>query len=81
MSETELRKLEATPPDRRDAVFLESWVVREARLKAEGKGVWSGADAKGPPALRHKLFSPRAGFIAAVAADSDWRLYTCSMKH
>jgi hypothetical protein len=55
--------------------------VREARLKAEGKGVWSGVDAKGPPALRHKLFSPRTGFIAAVAADSDWRLYTCSMKH
>jgi 4'-phosphopantetheinyl transferase len=81
MSDEELRKLEATPPDRRDAVFLESWVVREARLKAEGKGVWSGVDAKGRPALRHKLFSPRAGFIAAVAADSDWRLYTCSMKH
>src|SRR3954469_17187354 len=38
MSDAELRRLEATPPDRRDAVFLESWVVREARLKAEGKG-------------------------------------------
>src|SRR3954465_6952131 len=68
MSDAELRRLEATPPDRRDAVFLESWVVREARLKAEGKGVWSGLEAKAPPALHHKLFSPRAGFIAAVAA-------------
>jgi 4'-phosphopantetheinyl transferase len=81
MSDKELRVLEATPADKRDAVFLESWVVREARLKAEGKGVWSGIDAKGPEKLRHKLFAPRAGFIAAVAANADWRLYTCSMKH
>ena len=81
MSDAELRRLEETPPNRRDNVFLESWVVREARLKAEGKGVWSGLDSQGPPQLRHKLFTPRPGFIAAVAADADWRLYTCSMKH
>jgi 4'-phosphopantetheinyl transferase len=82
MSEDEIRSLAATAPESRDASFLKSWVVREARLKAEGKGVWSGSEgAKSHPDLTHKLFAPRPGYIAAVAAtDSDWRLYTCAMK-
>lgn len=82
MSDDELRALVNTAPDERDAAFLRSWVVREARLKAEGKGVWSGSEHINPrPNLTHKLFAPRPGYIAAVAAeDSDWRLYTCAMK-
>jgi 4'-phosphopantetheinyl transferase len=82
MSDDELRALVNTAPDERDAAFLRSWVVREARLKAEGKGVWSGSEHINPrPNLTHKLFTPRPGYIAAVAAeDSDWRLYTCAMK-
>jgi 4'-phosphopantetheinyl transferase len=83
LSEDELRSLAATPPAERDASFLRSWVVKEARLKAEGKGIWS-ASANGGSAqnLTHKLFSPRPGYIAAVAAaDSDWRLFTCTVKH
>ncbi len=82
MSEDEIRSLAATAPEERDTAFLKSWVVREARLKAEGKGVWSGSEAaKAQGDLTHKLFSPRPGYIAAVAAsDSDWRLYTCAMK-
>ncbi len=83
MSEDEVRTLAATDPDQRDATFLRSWVVREARLKAEGRSVWSGQETAGSPGnLTHKLFSPRPGYIAAVAAsDSDWRLYTCAVKH
>jgi 4'-phosphopantetheinyl transferase len=83
MSEDEVRNLAATDPDERDASFLRSWVVREARLKAEGKSVWSGQDSASTQSnLTHKLFSPRPGYIAAVAAsDSDWRLYTCAVKH
>jgi 4'-phosphopantetheinyl transferase len=81
MSEEELRSLAATSPDQRDASFLRSWVIREARLKAEGKGVWSGGGAQ-QGNITHKLFAPQVGYIAAVAAtESDWRLYTCSMKH
>jgi len=82
MSEDEIRSLAATAPEERDTAFLRSWVVREARLKAEGKGVWSTSEeAKERENLTHKLFSPRPGYIAAVAAsDSDWRLYTCAMK-
>ncbi|HEV7594089.1 MAG TPA: 4'-phosphopantetheinyl transferase superfamily protein [Gemmatimonadaceae bacterium] len=82
MSEDEVRTLAATNPDQRDASFLRSWVVREARLKAEGKSVWSGQQsATNPGKLTHKLFSPRPGYIAAVAAtDSDWRLYTCAVN-
>jgi 4'-phosphopantetheinyl transferase len=82
MSEDEIRSLAATAPEERDTAFLRSWVVREARLKAEGKGVWSGSEAaKARAKLTHKLFSPRPGYIAAVAAsDTDWRLYTCAMK-
>ena len=82
MSDDELRALVNTAPDERDAAFLRSWVVREARLKAEGKGVWSGSEHTNPrPNLTHKLFTPRPGYIAAVAAeDTDWRLYTCAMK-
>src|SRR5687768_9843069 len=82
MSEDEIRSLAATAPEERDTLFLKSWVVREARLKAEGKGVWSTSEeAKARENLTHKLFSPRPGYIAAVAAaDSDWRLYTCAMK-
>jgi 4'-phosphopantetheinyl transferase len=82
MSEDEIRSLAATAPEERDTAFLKSWVVREARLKAEGKGVWSTSEeAKARENLTHKLFSPRPGYIAAVAAsDSDWRLYTCAMK-
>jgi len=82
MSEDEIRSLAATAPEERDAAFLKSWVIREARLKAEGKGVWSGPEAsKARARLTHKLFAPRQGYIAAVAAaDSDWRLYTCAMK-
>ncbi|MFL5481345.1 MAG: 4'-phosphopantetheinyl transferase family protein [Gemmatimonadaceae bacterium] len=80
MSDAELRTLAETPEDKRNAEFLRSWVVREARLKAEGKGVWSG-NANNSPTLTHRLFAPRPGYIAAVAApESDWRLYTCSMK-
>ena len=83
MSEDEVRTLAATDPEQRDASFLKSWVVREARLKAEGKSVWSGQESASTSAkLTHKLFSPRPGYIAAVAAsDSDWRLYTCAVKH
>jgi 4'-phosphopantetheinyl transferase len=83
MSEEEVKSLAATHPDERDASFLRSWVIREARLKAEGKSVWSGQEsASNPGNLTHKLFSPRPGYIAAVAAsDSDWRLYTCAVKH
>jgi 4'-phosphopantetheinyl transferase len=82
MSDEELSGLAATSPSHRDAAFLKSWVVREARLKAEGKGVWSGSTAGKAPGLTHKLFSPKTGFIAAVAATgADWRLYTCAMKH
>jgi 4'-phosphopantetheinyl transferase len=82
MSEDEIRSLAATAPEERDTAFLKSWVVREARLKAEGHGIWSGSEAmKTKTSLTHKLFAPRPGYIAAVAAtDSDWRLYTCSMR-
>ena len=82
MSEDELRSLVETTPDERDAAFLKSWVVREARLKAQGKGVWSGLEhINSHPSLTHKLFAPRPNYIAAIAApDSDWRLYTCAMK-
>jgi 4'-phosphopantetheinyl transferase len=82
MSEDEIRSLAATAPQERDTAFLRSWVIREARLKAEGKGVWSTSEeGKARENLTHKLFSPRPGYIAAVAAsDSDWRLYTCAMK-
>jgi 4'-phosphopantetheinyl transferase len=84
MSEDEVRSIAAAPPEERDATFLRSWVIREARLKAQGKGIWS-APENGEPAtqnLTHKLFSPRAGYIAAVAAgEGDWRLYTCAVKH
>jgi 4'-phosphopantetheinyl transferase len=80
MTEEEVRSLAAAPPEDRDATFLRSWVTREARLKARGKGVWSGPERSGA-SLTHKLFSPRPGYIAAVAAaDSDWRLYTCAVK-
>ena len=82
MSEDEIRSLAASDPSDRDTAFLKLWVVREARLKAEGKGVWSGSEAaKTRTSLTHKLFAPRPGYIAAVAAsDSDWRLYTCAVK-
>jgi 4'-phosphopantetheinyl transferase len=81
MTEEEVRSLAATSPEDRDATFLRSWVTREARLKAQGKGVWSGPERSGSN-LTHKLFAPRPGYIAAVAAaDSDWRLFTCAVKN
>jgi len=77
MSEDEMRALADTPAEERNSAFLKSWVIREACLKAEGKGVWDGKPGK----LTHKLFAPRPNYIAAVAApESDWRLYTCAMK-
>jgi 4'-phosphopantetheinyl transferase len=83
MSEDEVRTLAATDPEHRNASFMRWWVIREARLKAEGKSVWSGQESANKPGnLTHKLFSPRPGYIAAVAApDSEWRLYTCAVKH
>ena len=82
MSEEELRRLAETPAGERNSEFLKSWVVREARLKAEGKGVWDGSGNDSPAKkITHKLFAPRPNYIAAVAApESDWRLYTCAMK-
>ncbi|HJQ12525.1 MAG TPA: 4'-phosphopantetheinyl transferase superfamily protein [Gemmatimonadaceae bacterium] len=79
MTDTELRALADIPADKRNSEFLRSWVVREARLKAEGKGVWSGNPSNSTN-LTHKLFTPRPNYIAAVAATDDWRLYTCAMK-
>lgn len=80
MSEDELRSLAETPAAERNSAFLRSWVVREARLKAEGKGVWEGKPGS-QSALTHRLFAPRPKYIAAVAApESDWRLFTCAMK-
>ena len=80
MTEDELRILAETPADKRNTAFLRSWVVREARLKAEGKGVWSGHPDDSSK-LTHRLFAPRPNYIAAVAAaDNDWRLYLCAMK-
>jgi 4'-phosphopantetheinyl transferase len=83
MSEDEVRTLAATDPEHRNASFMRWWVIREARLKAEGKSVWSGQESVNKPGnLTHKLFAPRPGYIAAVAApDSEWRLYTCAVKH
>ena len=82
MSEAELRSLVDTAPDERNTAFLRSWVVREARLKAEGRGIWSGPGTSSDgQRLTHRLFAPRPSYIAAVAApDSDWRLYTCAIK-
>ena len=82
MSDDELRSLVETAPDERDAAFLKAWVVREARLKAEGRGVWSGSEGiRALQNLTHKLFVPRPHYVAAIAApDSDWRLFTCAMK-
>lgn len=81
MTDDELRVLADTHPDKRNAAFLRSWVVREARLKAEGKGVWAGVSGTPSNHITHKLFTPRPSYIAAVAApESDWRLYTCSMR-
>lgn len=80
MTDDELRTLAETPEDKRNTAFLRSWVVREARLKAEGKGVWSG-NVNHTAKLTHRLFAPKPNYIAAVAApDADWRLFTCSMK-
>jgi len=81
MSDAELRTLAETSPEERNSAFLRSWVVREARLKAEGKGVWDtlGKDEAGAK-ITHKLFAPRPNYIAAVAApENHWRLYTCAM--
>ncbi|HET7613151.1 MAG TPA: 4'-phosphopantetheinyl transferase superfamily protein [Gemmatimonadaceae bacterium] len=82
MSEAELRSLVDTAPNERNTAFLRSWVVREARLKAEGRGIWSGPEkATQNGRLTHRLFAPRPSYIAAVAApDSDWRLYTCAVR-
>jgi 4'-phosphopantetheinyl transferase len=81
LSEDEVRALAATAPAQRDASFLKSWVIKEERLKAEGKGIWASQNGDRERGLTHKLFSPRPGYIAAVAAsDSDWRLYTCTVK-
>jgi 4'-phosphopantetheinyl transferase len=81
LSEEEVRSLAATAPEERDATFLKSWVVREALLKAEGRGIWSGSESgTSREVITHKLFAPRPGYIAAVAASgSEWRLYTCAM--
>ena len=80
MSEDELRTLAEASPEERNSAFLKSWVIREARLKAEGKGVWDGKDTSGNR-ITHKLFAPRPKYIAAVAApESGWRLFTCAMK-
>src|SRR5256714_3785157 len=80
MSEEELRSLAETPAEERNSAFLRSWVVREARLKAEGKGVWDGRPSS-QAKRTHRLFAPRPHYIAAVAAaDNDWRLYMCAMK-
>lgn len=82
LSEDDVRSLVAAPPGERDGTFLKAWVVREARLKAEGKGIWSGSEMHdGEESLTHRLFAPRPGYIAAVAATgADWRLYTCAMS-
>jgi len=81
LSDEEVRSLAATAPEKRDARFLKSWVIREARLKADGKGIWSGPESdRASTDLTHKLFTPKPGYVAAVAASgSDWRLYTCAM--
>src|SRR3954462_2737862 len=82
MSEDELRSLVDISHDERNAAFLRSWVVREARLKAEGKGVWSSTEkTEQGDRITHKLFAPRHSYIAAVAApDNDWRLYPGAVK-
>jgi len=99
MTENDVRRLEAAPPSERDEMFLRSWVVREARLKAEGQGIWSrlaahsGLPEREPDAedeppgsavsreLGHKLFAPKKGYIAAVAASGmDWKLLTCALS-
>lgn len=45
MPESEVKRLEAATPSERDELFLRSWVIREARLKAEGEGIWSSLAA------------------------------------
>src|SRR3954465_11141668 len=42
MSDEELRTLAGTAEAERNSAVLRAWWTREARLKAQGKGVWDG---------------------------------------
>ena len=83
MSEDEIRSLAATAPEVAGYGIPEIvGGADEAQLEGGGKGrVVRIGGREGAAGLTHKLFAPRPGYIAAVAAsDSDWRLYTCAMK-
>ena len=73
MSET----LADTPAEERNSAFLKSWVIREACLKAEGKGVWTeradarqvDAQAFRPAAALHRRSSAGSGMAALHLRD------------
>jgi 4'-phosphopantetheinyl transferase len=57
--------------DARLRAFLEAWTEKEAYLKARGVGITTSlrAVSPAPDGWTVQAFSPRAGFVAALAAD------------
>ena len=84
----ECQALQACPPDRRRALFLSYWTLKEASVKARGEGIAGNlertrfaVDAAGgvrgtsaaTEAHRFALFRPDVDFLAAVALGAGER--------
>ncbi len=60
-----IRELEQKGDEERTEAFYLHWTALEARLKAQGKGIFSGQADDGGFDIHH--FAPKAGWIAAIA--------------
>jgi 4'-phosphopantetheinyl transferase len=87
LSRRELERFRSTPRDAQQLEFFKTWVVKEAFLKAIGKGLSVAPKSLEADSLPARLIDVREGFVAAVAIPNhlpsckslifrDWELPT-----
>jgi 4'-phosphopantetheinyl transferase len=68
LSRRELERFRATPPEAQQVEFFKAWVVKEAFVKAIGKGLSVAPNSLEADSLPARLVDVCEGFVAAVAA-------------
>jgi 4'-phosphopantetheinyl transferase len=77
LSRLELERFRATPPEAQQLEFFKTWVVKEAFLKAIGKGLSVAPNSLEADSLPAHLIDVYKGFVAAVATPNHLPSWEC----
>ena len=75
-----VQKIQSAPQEARSQAFFLAWTALEARVKADGRGLFRRQESPMPPfSVQHCI--PEPGYLAAVAGSSlpplaDWQTFS-----